>query len=192
LVLRDAVEDEAAALAVPDDADRPRLQVDGRRRALLVGQERDSSLASRDERDGADEAVGGDDRGVEADAVRRPRRDYELLLELARRTREHPRVDRREVGREARAVDVPELLPERRVLGRRPSVLDLLLAQVVDLGLQPLGPGARVHEAAEPPVRVAERRRYALRSDLERPQRRRPAALEAVQRPAVRLLEVDG
>ena len=89
---------------------------------------------------------------------------------------------------------------EGRVLGRDPFdveavigglVRDHLLAEPVDLAAEPRVLGLRVDEPGEPAVRIPERPRDALGADLERPQHRGAAALDAVQAAARRLAEVD-
>ena len=128
-------------------------------------------------------------RCVQPDAVARAGGDQESLAERRLRA-EHARVHRA-VVLEARQVLVAEqclqvevllrcgLVPDR--LERQPRVL---LAQLLVLVL-------RRQQSVEPAVEVAERARDPLGADLEGAHRGRPDVLRAVQRPVVRLAEVD-
>ena len=175
-----------------DDAERPRPQVDRRDGALLVGEEAHARGPARHLGDGADEAVRGDDRRVDADAVIRAGGDDDLLLERRGGTGDHLGRDAFVVGRERGGVAVLEQALEDDVLLQGRLVLDHLLLEQLVLGAQLLVLGARVEEVLRPAIRVAERPRDPLDGDLERLQRARDGALRVVQRPVGALAERDG
>ena len=90
-----------------------------------------------------------------------------------------------EVGGEARAVDVVELLAQVLVLLEREIALDRALAKVAQLRPELLGVAARSEEAVGPGVHVTERLRDALEADGERAKRRRAGRLDAAHRARV-------
>ena len=194
LVLADAFEEEQVlgALAVADDADRAGLVVLCRDVALLVGEERDEGRVAEDLRDVADEAVLGDDRVVDADAVLAAGRDHDRLVELAggigQDLGSHRSVRVVRVGRQL--LDLQDLLVLRRLLRGRGD-LDRLLTPLLDVLAQLLVLVLRVEDVRRPVVSVLERARDAIRGDLERAQDGRARALEAVQAAVRRLPEID-
>ena len=168
-----------------DDARRGGLDVERRHGELLVGEERDPSGAGVDARHAPEEAVLGDDRGIEGDAVVRADGDHHILREPAGRPGDHRRREARVVVGEARAVAEREQRLELVVLVCRELILDRLLAQGRILLAELLRVGASRQQRVTPGVDVAERLRDALARDRERPQDGRGSALRQT-RPARR------
>ena len=178
VLLADAVEHErlARAARVADDSGCAGPQVDRGCSCRLVGEQLHPCEIGRDACDDADEAVGGDRRVVQADAVARARGDDDRLRERARRPARDLRDDGVEVSGEARAVDVVELRAQVLVLLQRELALDCPLQEVAVLLAEPFGLVARGEQAVGPAVGVTERLRDALEPDREGPERpsRRP------------------
>ena len=135
-----------------------------------------------DVRDDPNEAGTAHDRRVQPHPVDRPGRDHERMRERATGRRGDRGIDGLVVLREPRALlEVHELLElqglDRGCLVRDGLCADLLVPPYL---LFELGLGTR--EAREVVVAVPERLRDAGRGDLERAQRGRAGALDAVQR----------
>src|SRR5204862_1878038 len=145
-------------------------------RAALVRQQRDERGGTRTRRDDADEPVARDDRRLLVDAGVAARRDHDTLVELVAPP-DDPRVHRRVVTGEGRAVAEVELPAQLGVLRARRLAEQRLLAQLVHLGLELLVLTLDVDEAGEVAVDVAERPGDALSGDLERPQDGRAGGL---------------
>ena len=144
VLLEHAPEHElVAARAVLDESVRVRPQVGRGDRTRRVGEQRHLRDPRRDPRDPADEAVAGDDGIVLADALVLAGGDRDLLLHVRRRARDHARVDRAEVLREARALLVVEELLERHVLIQRRLRRGVALANVAQVALELVVLGAR-------------------------------------------------
>ena len=167
------------ALTVAHEPGGARRLVESGDRAVLVGQQRHLGRAAGDVGHPTHQSVVRHDRGVLLDAGIGAGRDPDLLFELGG-PGDDPRVHRRVVEREARAVDELELLPEFSVLLQRRLSQQLLLAQLVHLLLQARVLPLHVHEAREVAVDVPERAGDPLGGHLEWAEHGRPGALHAV------------
>ena len=94
-------------------------------------------------------------------------------------------------GKRAESLVVRAAPAAARSPGRQRGLRSVARGRLASSALQLLVLGLRVDEAAEVAVGVLERLRDALGGDLERPQDGRAGALDAVQRAAARLAEVD-
>ena len=103
------------------------------RRSCLVGEQLDARGSRRHAGHEADEAVGGDDRVVDANAVARARRNDDRLRERPGRPADDLGGDRLEVAREPGTVAVGQQAPEIVVLLERELALDRALAQLLDV-----------------------------------------------------------
>ena len=177
---------------MPHHALGARVDVDGGDGRVLVGQQRHLRLVRGRLRDLADEPVRGHDGVVVLDSVRASGGDDDALLELARQLGDDLRRHGLVVLRELRPGEIVQRLRQRLVLLGRELELDQPLAHPVELGLELVALGLRVHEPAHVVVEVLEGMRDARGGDLERAQDGRPGVLDRVQRSAARLAEVDG
>ena len=163
---------------------RAGAQVDRGHGRLLVGEQLHPRRPGRDPGDEADEAVRGDDRVVDPDAVLRARRDDDRLRERAGRPADHLGRDRVEVGGEARTVDVVE---QRRRYAFSWSANSLWIARWrrSRLGAERSASERAVEQAVGPAVGVTERLRDALEAHRERAEDGRAGRLDAAQRAVV-------
>jgi len=166
-----------------NDPDRRRAgQVDCGDGALRIRQQRHASDARKRAVDGADEPLAHrvDHHVAGMDAVVRPDSDAHALIDRVLRVDRNRSMHLAEVDDRRQAL-VVQRVSQLYVLLHGAFVERQLLAQRLDLGLQPLVLGLGVDEAPPPADGVAEGARNAVGCDLERLENARRRALDAVE-----------